>query len=154
MSFSGNVLTDNTEITITNDGWFPDLSMDEFLRDYRVPGDYAEDMVRSQLALSVSEINDNLEGWRLDQEAAGYTNLTGIPAPVIDGISKHERLYRRAVFCRAKAELLMQFATMTRKDTAENTAKEAPETEDKFLQYSVSAQRKLMGLTKFGVELL
>lgn len=154
MSFSGNILNETTGDSLINDGFFPDLSLDEFLRDYRLPGDYAAEMVKSHVALAMIDVNNNLEDWRLDQETAGFTTLADIPAPQIDGVSTLVRLYRRAVFCRAKAELLMQFATVTRREAGENSAKEAPETEDLFLQYSVHAQRRLMGKANFTAELL
>ena len=62
------------------------------------------------------------------------------------------RLYRRAVFCRAKGLLLQQFATIERREAARNDAKETPETAQTFLAQADAALAALTGRTFITVE--
>jgi hypothetical protein len=62
--------------------------------------------------------------------------------------------YKRAVYARAKASLLTQFATVTRRDSAENTGKELPERSETFLAFSQQAVRSLQGRGRMTAALL
>jgi len=66
----------------------------------------------------------------------------------------HAATYKRAEYCRAKAYLLQQFATVNRRESAENLAKEAPATEAQFLAFSQQAVRLLQGRGRITAVLL
>ena len=79
-------------------------------------------------------------------------------ATALDQISVHGisggalRLYKRAVFCRAKALLLPQFATIERREPARNDAKEAPESAQAFFAQAENALAAITGRTFITVE--
>lgn len=61
--------------------------------------------------------------------------------------------YKRAVYCRAKAYLLGQFATFIRRESAENLAKEAPSTRESLLSFSQQAVRLIQGRGRITAQL-
>ena len=152
MSFSGKPTT-FVEQTIENDGFWPDLSVSEFQKGYRLPAEFLGDLLTDALAIAMAEINTDLAKLQARWQAAGITNV-GTADPLLPGRALKTRLYKRAVYCRAKASALQQFATVTRRESADNTGKEAPEREDTFLAFSQSAVRALQGRGRITAALL
>lgn len=151
MSF--NALTDQTStVTLPGDGWYPDLSVGEFQRLYRLPAEYAEALVADHLALARLWVIRQLGDWRAAREQAGYSTLAAVPVAGLDG--EAERLWKRAVYCHAKALLLGQFLTVDRRPDARNSDKEEPETADRFYAWANDAVADILGRGRITVELL
>ena len=91
------------------------------------------------LALAVAM----LVGWL--SLRAGPEAAAGVHTPAEWAYALKAKLYKRAVYNRAKAQALPQFATVTRRESAENTGKEAPERAETFLAFSQQAVRALQG---------
>lgn len=124
---------------ISNDGFFPDLQVGEFVALYRIPSEYKAMVITDGLELGIIEINTQLQSFR-----SAITQLTLVDYCLanVETIGNEPVLikkYKEAVFCYAKAQLLQQFKTMNRKPEAENLAKEAPETEQYWLERSTMA---------------
>ncbi len=155
MSCKGfGITTGKTASTVLKgDGWYPDLAVSEFLELYRLPAEYAEQLVADHLNLARLWVAGQLGEWRTGQELVkGYACLEDIP---VHGVGRGAlSLYRRAVFCRAKALLLPQFATIERREAARNDAKEAPETAERFFAQAEDALAMLTGRTFITVEAL
>ncbi len=142
MSFSGKPTT-FVEQAIENDGFWPNLSVSEFQKGYRLPAEYLVELLVADLTTAMVEVNVDLNRRKADLLAAG-TALS----------DHHLATYKRAVYCRAKASLLTQFATVTRRDTAENTGKELPDRAETFLAFSQQAVRTLQGRGRITAVLL
>lgn len=154
MSFTGKPHI-TTELLITNDGFFPDLQLKEFLDSYRIPDEYADNTVAYGVKSALLEINyrllpvkNALINANYDMFAAAYSlafltgaamwdssesfwdieNYPELNQASIDNEAQLLFVYKKAVFSYAKAFLLQQFNSMNRKKEAENAAKEAPET--------------------------
>lgn len=142
MSF--NALTDKTSaLILPGDGWWPDLEVGVFQRTYRLPAEYAEQMVLDHLGVARLWAVRQLVAWRAMREAEGHTSLATVP---VDGLpGEATRLFRRAVFCHAKALLLGQFATVERREAARVDAKEGPELADRFFAWAHDAIADLTG---------
>lgn len=154
MSFTGKPDTFlNTEIT--NDGFYPDIKLGELQRFYRVPAEYKNDVIEHHTRLAISDCNAQLAVKKAEWVALGHTMLEQVDAAMIgDELTKVEQ-YKRAVFCRSVGLLVMAFATLNRREVAENHAKESDETIQYFLAQSGRAIRRLLGLTEnVSVELL
>lgn len=141
MSLTGKPqLTQST--TIGNDGFWPDLSLGEFMSHYRIPPEYADQTIRNGITLSMIHVNDILTPVETAINDLGFIEfeayLDAEPADIADEhpLAVH---YRHAVCARAKAFLLQQFNSMNRRENAENAAKEAPDTEQWWLDQSESA---------------
>lgn len=156
MSFSGRTPT-VLEQTIKNDGFWPDLSLADYQKAYRLPGEYLGEVLVTQLELAVGDINTDLDRVKSALLAAGVASLeAAADATTISGWAYAYKvtLYKRAVYCRAKATALTDFATVTRREVAENTGKEAPERSETYLALSQQAVRALQGRSRITAALL
>lgn len=154
MSFTGKPDTFlNTEIA--NDGFYPDIKLGELQRFYRVPTEHKQDVIEHHTRLAIGDCNNQLAVQKAKWVAMGFTMLEQVDAATIgDELAKVEQ-YKRAVFCRTVGLLVMAFATLNRREVAENQAKEGDETIQYFLAQSGRAIRRLLGLTEnVSVELL
>ncbi|MEB2622079.1 head completion/stabilization protein [Pseudomonas sp. YuFO8] len=153
MSFSGKPTT-FVEQAIENDGFWPNLSVAEFQKGYRLPAEYLVDMLATDLATAMAEVNRDLAERKAGWQNAGVTTVESADPMVLPERTFHAATYKRAVYCRAKATLLTQFATVTRRESAENTGKELPERGETFLEFSQQAVRSLQGRGRITAALL
>lgn len=153
MSFSGKPTT-FVEQAIENDGFWPNLSLAEFQKGYRLPAEYLVDMLATDLTTAMIEVNRDLAKRKADWQTAGVTSVESADPMVLPERTFHAATYKRAVYCRAKASLLTQFATVTRRESAENTGKELPERGETFLEFSQQSIRSLQGRGRITAALL
>jgi len=153
MSFSGKPTTFVEQI-IENDGFWPDLSVSEFQKGYRLPAEFLGDLLTDALSIAMAEVNSDLAKLKSSWLAAGITTVEKADPMSLPERAWKAKLYKRAVYCRAKASALQQFATVTRRESAENIGKEAPEREDTFLAFSQQAVRALQGRGRITAALL
>lgn len=143
--------------TIENNGFWPNLSLAEYQKAYRLPGEYLSETLVTQLFMAMGEVNADLARVEAALKEAGVLNLEAMADPMTVqgwGYSFKLGLYKRAVYCRAKATALNDFATIGRREVAENTGKEAPERTETFLAYSQQAIRTLQGRGRMTAALL
>ena len=153
MSFSGKPTT-FVEQAIENDGFWPDLSVSEFQKGYRLPAEYLVELLGAYLTTAMIEVNTDLAKLKARWQVAGVTSVESADPMVLPERTFHTATYKRAVYCRAKASLLTQFATVTRRESAENTGKELPERSETFLAFSQQAVRSLQGRGRITAVLL
>ncbi|WP_122435120.1 head completion/stabilization protein [Pseudomonas viridiflava] len=153
MSFSGKPTT-FVEQAIENDGFWPDLSVTEFQKGYRLPAEYLVDMLAADLNMAMVEVNTDLAKLKARWQAAGVSNVETADTTVLPERTFQAATYKRAVYSRAKASLLTQFATVNRRESAENIGKDLPERSETFLAFSQAAVRSLQGRGRITVALL
>lgn len=151
--FSGKP-TNLVEQIIENDGFWPNLSVTEFQKGYRLPAEYLVDMLATDLNTAMHEVNLDLARLKARWQAAGVSHVETADSTVLPERTYQAQLYKRAVYTRAKASLLTQFATVTRRAEAENAGKQAPEQIDTFLEFSQQAVRALQGRGRMTAALL
>ncbi len=138
MSLTGNApLT--TAAPLTNDGFWPDISMSGLLDNYRIPSEYADGVIKTGLTLAMIRVNDQLKTVKKAIQDLGYNSLADYIAANPESIGGQDVLtlqYENAIYARAKAGLLKNFATIDRREKAVNEAKESPETEQYWLNES------------------
>lgn len=144
MSFSGKPTT-FVEQAIENDGFWPNLSLSEFQKEQRLPAEHLVELLADALFTAMAEVNKDLARCKARWQNAGINQVESADSLLLPERTFKTRLYKRAVYCRAKASLLPQFATVTRRESAENTGKEAPERAETFLAFSQQAVRALQG---------
>ena len=154
MGFSGNPTVNVATQQIENDGFWPDLDLAEFQRTYRLPGGYLVDMLTADLSLAMYEVNLDLAALQARWKGAGVSNVESADTTVLPERTFQLALYKRAVFTRAKASILRQMPTVTRREVAENSGKEAPEQETTYLAFSNQAIRALQGRGRMTSRLL
>ncbi len=153
MSFSGKPTTFVEQI-IENDGFWPNLSVAEFQKGYRLPAEYLVEMLVTDLTTAMVEVNRDLTKCKGKWQAVGITSVKSAAPMVLPERTFHVATYKRAVYCRAKASLLPQFASVVRRESAENLGKEEPERKETFLEFSQQAVRLLQGRGRITAMLL
>ncbi|KKI27481.1 Prophage PSPPH06, putative head completion/stabilization protein [Pseudomonas syringae pv. maculicola] len=153
MSFSGKPST-FVEQAIENDGFWPDLSVAEFQKGYRLPAEYLVEMLAADLTTAMVEVNTDLAKLKARWQGAGVSNVESADTTVLPERTFQAATYKRAVYSRAKASLLTQFATVNRRENAENVGKELPERSETFLAFSQAAVRSLQGRGRITAALL
>ncbi|QQN27104.1 head completion/stabilization protein [Pseudomonas syringae group genomosp. 3] len=153
MSFSGKPTT-FVEQAIENDGFWPDLSVAEFQKGYRLPAEYLVEMLAADLTMAMVEVNTDLAKLKARWQGAGVSNVESADTTILPERTFQAATYKRAVYSRAKASLLTQFATVNRRESAENVGKELPERSETFLAFSQAAVRSLQGRGRITAALL
>lgn len=153
MSFSGKPTT-LVELAIENDGFWPNLSVAEFQKGYRLPAEYLVELLTAELTTAMTEVNSDLAKCKTRWQKVGVTTLESADPMVLPDSTFRVATYKRAVYCRAKASLLPQFVSIIRRDSAENLGKELPDRPETFLAFSQQAVRSLQGRGRVTAVLL
>jgi hypothetical protein len=150
------------QLNVINDGFFPDLLMGDFLDNYRIPSEYADNTITNGLVIALMAVNDSLAPLKtaLLSSYSTLQSYADLNKEQIHGEDTVILQYQKAVFCHAKAWLLQQFNTLNRRDNAENVLKESPMTEQWWLSQSQEAVQWLFkktavssdGVLRFGVQ--
>lgn len=152
MSFNAMTSQEIPDRVIANDGFFPDLSLRTFLDLYRLPGEYAADLVADHLSLAVVWANRQLAGWKESRRQEGLSSLSDVPLHGVPGAAL--LVYQRAVFSQAKGMLLAQFRTVERREAANNDAKDGRESCDTFFAFAHDALADLLRVGRVDVALI
>ncbi|MFC6633541.1 head completion/stabilization protein [Microbulbifer taiwanensis] len=154
MSFTGK--SDSyLAVTLENNGFFPDLSLGDLQKLYRIPAEYQQEKVEHHLRLAMLDTNDDLAEQQASWQAEGHATLAAVSDESLGGKKVLVEHYQRAVFCRATANLFGEFATVTRREIGENQAKESDGTAQMYRAQADRALRYLLGkATTITVELI
>lgn len=147
MSLTGKQqLTSNAPMT--NDGFWPDIVLGEFVEKYRVPSEYDDGVISIGMTLAMVRINHMLKPAKSAAQALTHASLEAYAQSVnddtVEGIYSLIHSYKHALFCSAKAFLLQQFNSLNRRKEAENAAKEARETEEYWLDQAQQSLYRIM----------
>ncbi|MET4706723.1 head completion/stabilization protein [Endozoicomonas lisbonensis] len=153
MSFAGKQNTVDSKL-ISNQPFWPALDLAELINSYRTPSDLPTATVEGTLQISMVQVNARLASYRQTQEAEGHENLTDVPCEQVGDESIQVILYKRAIFCQAKASILRDWPSIDRRKEAENQARASEETEDRYLEFTDQAISQFLGKLSINVEAL
>lgn len=104
---SGFIATGTTEsdAVITNNGFFPDLSVEEFRQQMRITNTVPDDRVMVSMRNAMIETNRELTVWEAAQKNAGIETLEEVPCTHYGELTEKEHFYYFAVFNRTASEL-------------------------------------------------
>lgn len=134
--------------------FYPAITRQMFFDAYRIPLELPLATVDAHLCQGIISVRRALKEWRFEQEAAGYATLAAVPQEEVDGTGELMVLWRRAVYCEAKAEILKETETANRREAAENAAKSGPETEEKYREFAQDAIRAIVGAGRVSIEII
>ncbi len=127
MSWSGYEPATLTE-ELTNNGFFPDLSLGDFIRDYRIPIEYEKESLVHHLTMAMLDVNKQLSSRVKSWTASGAHELAEVEQETMGEVKALVEHYKRACFASAKARMLKLFESMVQKAEAENSAKSSDDT--------------------------
>ncbi|YCO01547.1 head completion/stabilization protein [Vibrio sp. VNB-15] len=153
--FDGKPATTYQTTEITNDGFWPNLTVGEFEKRRGIPSQLDADAVAVSLAAAVSQINIELALVKARYEAEGFMTALDIPSlPEVLGKNSLVVLYEKAVFARAKADMVAEFASVTTKEAGNRIAEKERELTDRLMAESQQHIRALCGSSRCEVALL
>ncbi|HFV9291865.1 TPA: head completion/stabilization protein [Serratia fonticola] len=138
--------------TLTNDGFWPDLQLADFQRQRQIPPSIDAGTVSQAMLTAVAEANRSLAAFAAQQQRKGYATAADVPGPVMDGENALTAQYKKAVYARAKADLMGEFAAISRRE--DNTNQDAPQTKATLLAEAAFVIRAIKGRKRVGVHLV
>ena len=138
--------------TLTNDGFWPDRARDEFQRERSIPPTINEKTVVQAMLAAVAEINTSLASFTTQQKSKGYMTASAVPGPKMEGENALTAQYKKAVYARTKADLMGEFAAVSRRE--DNTNQDAPQTKASLLAEAAVVLRGIKGRGRVGVRLV
>ncbi len=131
--------------TISNNGFFPDINVQDYVNQYRIPQELPDATIVNHLVISMGDANQELECYKYFMTKKGYKTLAEVPADKINEVSIKVTNYIRAVSCYAKAWALKEMQTLDRRKDADNLAKTSDETEATYRQFAEQAIKAVCG---------
>lgn len=95
--------------TLTNDGWFPDINLDELRDETKLDSTVTFVRLRSSAVDAMASVNAELGSWQTAQVAAGYADLASVPSLKIGGESVKVTRYERAVYNLVLADITEKY---------------------------------------------
>lgn len=139
---------------IAGDGFWPDVDLARLRELGRISTVVTEPALRDAAIGAIISCRRDLLGWRAARAAEGKTTLAAIDPETIDGRSRLEHLYLRAVTASAAADLLdtrQEIGATTRgRDRADEVEVPAPD----WRRIATLAIRDILGVGRTAVELI
>lgn len=139
-------------IDIKNDGFWPDLSLSEFQIERAMSPNINDRLLRDAIVSAVVEINLTLEQYKNTQISKGINRASDCGVVSVDDTSSTVIIYKKAVFARAKADLIGEFVSIASRD--DKLGESQKEMKAALLAESTREIRKLLGLRRCGVALI
>lgn len=146
--FNGKPL-DYQDVPLTNNGFWPDLNLKDFQAQRSLPPDIEADTIAQALIAAVTEVNAELASVEAKHKGQGHAAAADVPGVEMAGINGLCAQYIKAVFARAKADLLGEFATVGRRET--HPGQESAETRAGLLAEASVVIRRMKGLKRVTV---
>ena len=150
---------------IQNDGFWPDIDAGDFEKSRSIPAVTSHETVLMALLCAVTEINAELAARQEYWQAQGHIRAADIPGYTVLQPEPHSMeaqpgqvqnhvtaLYTKAVYARAKADLLPESASVGRREA--QSASEAGESRRSLLAEAAMAVRALLGRPRASVALI
>ena len=155
MNLTGMPLAQVSNENVVNNGFYPDLGSAEFITDYAIATEYANnsEQIKRTLVLAMLDVNQALARYRL-QHWQQVEQLQDVTADEVAGVSALIIFYQRAVYCRAKSNLLISRLGETHRDQRAAQQVMASDNQEYWLLESDTALRQMMKVSHAGIELL
>lgn len=143
---------DYDDTVITNNGFWSDIYVEEFQKQRAIPLQIPVEMVKAALVAAMQGVDLDLADVAESYRKSAVNSVTEISSPLINGENYAETLYKKAVFARAKAELLPEFNTLSGREIHQN--REYVAEQKSLLAEATHAIRTLKGKKRGSVWLL
>lgn len=140
--------------TIENDAFWPEIDCLDLRAAMRLDASVTAERLEAAAINAMIEANRELATWRTARETEGHTTLAAVPAATIKSVSQLLHLYRRAVYCRATAELVERYRSFDATNSGEQKASEDSTNIDELRRDARHALRSILGISHTTVELL
>lgn len=142
------------EQLIDSDPFWPVIDCVALRTAMRLDGSVTAERLETATINAILEANTELDAYRLARQEEGHATLAAVPASQIKGESRLLHLYRRAIYCRATAELVERYRSYDATNSGEQKATEDSTNIDELRRDARHALRDLLGISRTTVELL
>ncbi|TCJ98824.1 head completion protein GPL [Volucribacter psittacicida] len=144
--------TDYDDTVILNSGFWCDISVSEFQKTRAIPFNIPDEMVKSVLVSAMQGVEIDLADVASLYQNKGLTKVSEVSSVMINNENYAETLYKKAVFARAKADLLSEFNTLSAREIHEN--RKYADEQKSLLAEATFAIRTLKGKKRSAVWLI
>ncbi|MDZ7322957.1 head completion/stabilization protein [Kosakonia sacchari] len=149
MPFSGRGI-DYQDVPVKNGvSFWPDLNLAEFQKQRALPPNMDASVMVIALLASVKEINDALGDVVRIHSARGHATASDVPGASAGDENELTAQYKKAVYARAKADLMGEFQTIGRRDTI--PGQEGADTRESLLAEASLVLRNMQGYGRVGI---
>ncbi|KGQ31234.1 head stabilization protein [Gallibacterium genomosp. 2] len=148
---NGNVTEYQDEI-IESTGFWGNINIAEFQRQRAIPFQIPLEMVRAALVQAMQEMEIDLAEVVEKYQSDGYAYVENVGGVRFDGDNFLQIQYKKAVFARAKADLLPEFMTLSAREVHEN--RDLVQERKALLTEAAMAVRAIKGKKRSGVWLI
>ena len=152
--FVANAGTTPATAGIGSGPFWPVIDPASIRQQMRIDGSVTNERLRTAIVAAVIAVNDELDTWRTHQQAAGHATLAAVPAPVIDGTSRLQLLYERAVACATAAEVAERYRSYDATNSGDRKAEALTPNIDELRRDQRWCVRDFLGVRRVTVELI
>ncbi|NRN27112.1 head completion/stabilization protein [Photorhabdus heterorhabditis] len=145
MDFISTTSATDKQATMTSVPFFPAIEISRYRDEMRTDGTVTAPRLHQAISNAIVEVNRELNHWRLIHIDGGYSSLADIPADTLNGESELVSLYRRAVFCLTKANLIERYRDIDTTQTGSKKAEAMEITIDDLWRDAQWAMRRIQG---------
>lgn len=139
--------------TITNGvAFWPDLNLAEFQKSRTLPADLPPEIAGVAVLAAIAEVNDTLSDVVTYWKGKGNSMAKDVPGARLGDENQLTAQYKKAVYARAKADLLGEFATIGRRES--HPGQESTDTRANLLAEAAYVMRNMLQLPRVGVHLI
>jgi len=139
---------------IQGDAFWPALEPDIIRQHMRLDASVSTARLRHAILTAALSVNGELALWAAPYRARGIARLSDIPAPQLDGKTRYELLYQRAVACATAAELTERYRSFDATNSGHQHADALTPSIDELRRDARWAIRDIKGQTRTTVELI
>jgi len=143
-----------TAITISNDGWWPEIDAHHLAGSLRLGDTVSEERLEVATINAVLSVNRELVRFRDTQILSGHASAAEVPGEQVAGETLLIHRYRRAVYCTAGAELAERYRGLDTTGNGQASADTLTPTIDEYRRDARWAISDILGLTRSTVELI
>lgn len=141
-------------VTIANAPFFPNLDLATFRSSVRIDGTVTDDRAVQALESAMYDVNGQLAEWMQKQQAASVNALGDVVQPSWQPESYYTRLYLRAVWSLAKANLVERYRDYDTTGAGHDRADALIPTDDDYRRDAAWAIADICGEKRTTVELI
>ncbi|HGM6399568.1 TPA: head completion/stabilization protein [Serratia marcescens] len=149
LGFSGRTIGYSDIPIINGVAFWPDLNLKEFQQSRSIPPDLPPDTAGLAVLAAIAEVNDDLAGVVSLHQGAGHATARDVPGAKMGEENQLTAQYKKAIYARAKADLLGEFPTIGRRET--HPGQESAETRETLLAEAALVIRNMQGYRRVGV---
>jgi hypothetical protein len=141
-------------VIITNAAFFPDLNLQELRDSMRLDGTVTDERAQHALEAGMFDANRSLADYMKSQKDLGFDSLENVPDADWQPSGTNVRLYLRAVWCLAKANLIERYRDYDSTGKGEARAEAMDLTGDDLRRDAAWALSDIRGANRTTVELI